>query len=131
MADVLSETIMSLEEKINMNEYKPIKNDDEYYFSVGQIVSYLLTKYKGKNRPLSLAGPFTNAKDNVTLKENLRKMYNKYSYAVNIGDKRFKNYYVLVTGYVPENEVNQDMIIAGLLSKNLIFKSNKEEVVNE
>lgn len=131
MADVLSETIMSLEEKINMNEYKPIENDDEYYFSVGQIVSYLLTKYKGKNRPLSLAGPFTNAKDNVTLKENLRKMYNKYSYAVNIGDKRFKNYYVLVTGYVPEKEVNQDMIIAGLLSKNLIFKSNKEEVVNE
>ncbi|MBE6051814.1 MAG: type I-B CRISPR-associated protein Cas8b/Csh1 [Clostridium sp.] len=125
VAEILNKTINSVKEKINADNYIGIENDEEYYFSVGQIVSYLLSKYKGKNKPLSLAAPFINAKTNEVLKENLRKLYKKYTYDPTCNNKRFKNYYVLVTGYEPDGKVNEDMIIAGFLSSNLIF--NKED----
>lgn len=129
VAEILSKTINSVKEKINADNYMPLENDEEYYFSIGQIVSYLLSKYKGKNKPLSLAAPFINAKSNAVLKENLRKLYNKYTYDPSCNNKKFKNYYVLVTGYEPEEKVNEDMIIAGFLSKNLIY--SKEENDND
>ncbi|MBN1037103.1 type I-B CRISPR-associated protein Cas8b/Csh1 [Clostridium botulinum] len=127
MAEILNKTIECVRNKINVDSYKAIETDDEYYFSVGQIVSYFLSKYKGKNKPLSLGKPFINVKSNEIIRDNLRKMFNKYSYDPSINSKRFKNLYVLVNGYIPEGKVDEDMIIAGFLSNNLIYESSKEE----
>ncbi|MCR4944959.1 MAG: type I-B CRISPR-associated protein Cas8b/Csh1, partial [Clostridium sp.] len=121
MADILSKTINSIKNKVNSDDYIALENDDEYYFAVGQIVSYLLSKHKGKNKPLSLAEPFINAKSNKVLKDNLRRLYKKYTYEPTCNNKRFKNFFVLVLGYEPEKKVNEDMMIAGFLSNNLVY----------
>ena len=125
MADILNRTINSVKAKVNDDNYINLENDDEYYYSVGQTVSYLLSKHKGKNNPLSLAEPFVNAKSNKILMENLRKLYKKYSYDPYCNNKKFKNLYSLVLGYEPESKVNEDMILAGFLTNNLVYM--KEE----
>lgn len=125
MADILNRTITSVKAKVNDDNYINLENDDEYYYSVGQAVSYLLSKHKGKNNPLSLAEPFVNAKSNKVLMENLRKLYKKYAYDPYCNNKKFKNLYSLVLGYEPESKVNEDMILAGFLTNNLVYM--KEE----
>ena len=130
MADIIHDIKDSLRVKINSNVTDKLDNDDEYYFAVGQLVSYLLSKSKGKKKPHSLANPFINGKNNDEMKEKLRKLYGKYSYDLDMNGKRFNNLYAMIIGYVPEDKVNQDLIMGGYLSNNLIYESNKEEKVN-
>jgi len=127
MADILNKTINSVKNKVNADDYMALENDDEYYYATGQTVSYLLSKHKGKNRPLSLAEPFINAKNNKVLKENLRKLYKKYAYDPSCNNKRFKNLYSLVIGYEAESKVNEDMIIAGFLTNNIVYMKEEKE----
>ena len=48
MADTISCVKNDLRKKINAVETDSITSDTEYYFAVGQMVSYLLSKNKGK-----------------------------------------------------------------------------------
>ena len=130
MADIMYDLKKSLRVKINSNITDKLDNDKEYYFAVGQLVGYLLSRSKGKNKPHSLANSFINGKNNDDIKERLRKLYSKYSYDPDINGKRFNNLYAMIIGYVPEGKVNQDLIVGGYLNNNLIYESNKEEKVN-
>lgn len=131
MADIIHDIKNSLRVKINSNITDKLDNDDEYYFAVGQLVSYLLSKSKGKKKPHSLANPFINGKNNNEIKEKLRKLYAKYSYDLDMNGKRFNNLYAMIIGYVPEDKVNQDLIVGGYLSNGLIYESNKGVEINE
>lgn len=131
MADIIKDIKNSLRVKINANITDNLENDEEYYFAVGQLVNYLLSKSKGKKKPHSLANSFINGKNNIEIKEKLRKLYSKYSYDLDMNGKRFNNLYAMIIGYVPEDKVNQDLIIGGYLSNNLIYESSKGEEINE
>jgi len=130
MADIMYDLKKSLRVKINSNITDKLDNDKEYYFAVGQLVGYLLSRSKGKNKPHSLANSFINGKNNDDIKERLRKLYSKYSYYPAINGKRFNNLYAMIVGYMPEGKVNQDLIVGGYLNNNLIYESNKEEKGN-
>lgn len=127
MADKIIALKKNLRLKINNEVTGKFDSDDEYYFGVGQIVSYLLSKNKGKKKPHSLANPFINAKDNKVIKEKLRNFYKKYNYDIDMNGRRFKNLYAMILGYEADTKVNQDMIIAGYLNNNLIYESDKKE----
>lgn len=131
MADVIHDIKDSLRVKINESITNKLDNDDEYYFAVGQLVNYLLSKSKGKKKPHSLANPFINGKNNTDIKEKLRKLYGKYSYDLDMNGKRFNNLYAMIIGYSPEGKVNQDLIVGGYLSNNLIYESTKGAERNE
>lgn len=131
MADVIHDIKDSLRVKINESITNKLDNDDEYYFAVGQLVNYLLSKSKGKKRPHSLANPFINGKNNSEIKEKLRKLYGKYSYDLDMNGKRFNNLYAMIIGYSPEGKVNQDLIVGGYLSNNLIYEKDKGAERNE
>ncbi|HCW52771.1 MAG TPA: type I-B CRISPR-associated protein Cas8b/Csh1 [Clostridium sp.] len=132
MADTISSIKDSLRNKINSEYTDSITNDTEYYFAVGQMVSYLLSKNKGKKKVQSLANPFINGKNNEVIKEKLRNFYKRYNYDIDMSGKRFKNLYAMILSYEPDSKVDQDMIIAGYLHSNLIYESNKKgDVVNE
>lgn len=126
MADVIHEVKAKLRDKINSADTGKIESDDEYYFAVGQMVSYLLSKNKGKKRPHSLAASFINAKSDEKIREDLRKLFKKYSYDDSINSKRFNNLYAMILGYKTEKTVNQDMIIAGYLNNNLVYEKKEE-----
>ncbi|NFG62984.1 MULTISPECIES: type I-B CRISPR-associated protein Cas8b/Csh1 [unclassified Clostridium] len=129
MADIIFNLKETLRNKINSPTTDKFENDDEYYFAVGQLVSYLLAKNKGNKKMHSLANPFINAKNNELIKEKLRNFYKKYNYDINMNGRRFKNLYAMILGYKPESSVNQDMIIAGYLNSSLIYESNNKEEI--
>lgn len=127
MGDIIYELKNNLREKINSDETQSFKNDEEYFFAVGQFVSYLLSKNKGKNKPHSLANPFINAKNDIVIKEKLRNIFKRYNYDIDMNGRRVKNIYAMIVAYEPQGKVNQDLIIGGYLHSNLIYESKKGE----
>lgn len=131
MADILVDVKSSLRHKICQNETPSIDNDAEYYFAVGQLASYFISLNKSSKKVHSLANPIINAKNDERIKMECRRMFKKYNYTI-LKRKRFDNLMAMVSSYVPENKINEDLIIAGYLHSNLIFeKANKEENENE
>lgn len=131
MADVILDVKEKLRNKISIGGDQVIESDKEYFFAVGQLVSFFLSKSKGKKKPLSLANPFVNAKKDEMIKEKLKALYKKYNYDIQDNSFRFKNLYSMVAGYEVADKINDDMIIAGYLHSNLIYeKSNKENQNN-
>jgi CRISPR-associated protein Csh1 len=130
MADIIQNVKSNLRIKINSEVTEKLDEDKEYYFAVGQLVNYFLSKNKGKKKPHSLANPFINAKNNEIIKEKLRVFYKKYNYDIDSNGRRFKNLYAMIVSYIPAGKVDQDMIIAGYLHNNLIYESDKKEAKN-
>lgn len=128
MADVLLEIKESLRKKINEESTGTLENDREYYFAVGQLTSYFISLNKSKSKTHSLANPIINGKTDRRIKDELKKMYKKYNYNIDVKRKRFKNLYSMISSYMPEGKVEDDLIIAGYLHSNLIYeKVNKGE----
>jgi CRISPR-associated protein Csh1 len=57
MSDMLSDLTNSIRNKINNDITQKIDNDDEYYFLVGQLVSYLISRNKSNKKTHSLVNP--------------------------------------------------------------------------
>lgn len=126
MADIILDVKEKLRNKISIGGDQVIESDKEYFFAVGQLVSFFLSKSKGKKKPLSLANPFVNAKNDEMIKEKLKALYKKYNYDIQDNSLRFKNMYSMVSGYEVVDKINDDMIIAGYLHSNLLYeKLNK------
>lgn len=132
MADVILGVKEKLRSKISVVGDQAIESDKEYFFAVGQLVSFFLSKSKGKKKPLSLANPFINAKKDKMIKEKLQALFKKYNYNMFQDESfRFSKLYTMVMGYEVTDKINDDMIIAGYLHGNLIYeKSNKENEDN-
>lgn len=129
MADVIFDVKDNLRSKISLKETNYIENDKEYFFAVGQLVSFFISRSKGKKKPLSLANPFINAKKDKVIKEKLKALYKKYNYDIESYNFRFKGLYAMIMSYELDGKIDEDMIIAGYLHSNLLYEK-KEEVVN-
>lgn len=126
MADVMKEIRDTLREKISSKEYRSIGTDEEYYYAVGQLLRYFISLNKSTKKNHSLFNPFLNIKNNKLLKEKIRVFFKKYNYAIDVTSLRFNNLYNLVISYQPETELNQDYMIAGYISNNLIYEKKEE-----
>lgn len=125
MDDIIKDLKSNLKEKLSKEETDTFTSDEEYYFAIGQLASYLLSQSKSKSKPHSLVNPFINTKNNDVIKKRLKNIYLKYNY--NIYGKVVKNIYAMILSYAPVGRVNQDMILAGYLHNNLIYESKKKE----
>lgn len=130
MADVLKDLKDLLRKKINQEGTSFIESDREYYFAVGQLTSYFISLSKSKNKVHSLANPVINAKTDERIKGELRKLYKKYNYIINTGNRKFRNLYSMVVSYIPEDKVEEDLIIAGYLHSNLIYEKTDKDNAN-
>jgi CRISPR-associated protein Csh1 len=117
----------ALREKINEKETVGFSDSDEYYFAVGQLVSFFISKSKMTKKNHSLANPFLQAKTDAVIKKKLRDFYIKYNYTISYWWKKFNNMYAMVAIYEPEGKINTDMIIAGYLCDNLILEKDGDE----
>lgn len=132
MADIIFSLKENLRSKVSKKSTSYIESDEKYLFAVGQLVNFFISKSKGKKKPLSLANPFVNAKNDKVIKNKLKALYKKYNYDIDNYEIRFKTLYAMVMSYELESKVNDDMIIAGFLHSNLLYeKENKGEVSNE
>lgn len=125
MGDIIKDLKSNLKEKLSKEETDTFTSDEEYYFAIGQLASYLLSQSKSKSKSHSLVNPFINTKNNDVIKKRLKNIYLKYNY--NIYGKVVKNIYAMILSYAPVGRVNQDMILAGYLHNNLIYESKKKE----
>lgn len=120
-----------LREKINAKETEDILEDNEFYFAIGQIITYFLSNNKSGKKNYALINPYLNANDVGVLKSRLVADFKKYSYAIEIKGKRFPNLLAMLMAYQPEGKVNQEMLLAGIMCTNLIYEKTEEEKENE
>lgn len=115
-----------LREKINQVTTGCIESDEEFYFAAGQLANYFLTLSKAKVKSHFLSKPILTAKTNEKIKEELKKLYHKYSYDIKFA-RRFNNLYGMVCLYTGGNsKVNEDALLAGYLHSSLIYESKKD-----
>lgn len=126
MADVMKEIRDTLREKINSTEYASINSDEEYCYAVGQILRFFISLNKTAKKNHSLFNPFLNIKNDKMLKEKLAQLFKKYNYAIEERWLRFNNLYKLITSYIPETGIDQDYMIAGYISNNLIYEKKED-----
>lgn len=115
--------------------YEKIENDDEYYFLVGQITYFLLSKSKASKLTQDITEPIIKANNVKVLNKELKYLYDKYNYDISFKDKRFNNIYSQILLANPESSVkeNKDIILAGILSDNMFYikKNGGNEDENE
>jgi len=127
MADILNKIASNLREKINSKQTDKIESDNEYYFAVGQISSYLLSLNRSCKKMHSLINPLLNCKTDERLKLQLQMFFKKYNHSIQKESKRFNNFSAMVLGYQAESKVDDNMMVAGYLYSSLIYESKKEE----
>lgn len=126
MAEFITELTERMERKVLGNSVMPPVDDREYYYAVGQMVSYLISLSKSKDSKQSLINPFLNARTDEYLKKRIVQLYKRYNYAIPEYSGRVKNLLAMVEGYRPDGDVDQEMIILGYASDNLIYKSKEK-----
>ena len=124
---IQDERILFTRRKIQSKESEMIISDEEYFYAVGQLVNYFISLSKAKDKKHSLANPFFNIKNDAALKDKLFQYFMKYNYLIIRAGNRFNRLYAMVLDYVPEGKVSQEDIVAGYISDNLIYESNKKE----
>ncbi|AND85780.1 hypothetical protein GTH52_14865 [Clostridium tyrobutyricum] len=129
MANTIKNIRKSVDEKINIKkdiDYKvEINSEEEYYFCIGQLLQYFYSLNNSGNKNYSFINPILTASEDKVIKEKLRRLFVKYNYAI-MPSIKFRNMYYMILGYEPENEVDKDLIIAGFLCPNLIYKKSEK-----
>lgn len=127
MAEIISDLREKMEQKVFSDTLVPLESDREYYYAVGQLVAYLFSLNKAKEKSQSLLNPFLNAKTDGMIKRRLLQIYKKYNYCIPDFYRRVKNLLGMVEGYEPEGKVDQEMIILGYVSNNILYRKEEKE----
>ena len=118
----------SMREKINSEKNDgQILNDQEYSYSIGQVVNYFLGRYRGNNKNDIFIQPFLHSKGDKDIKLKLRRLYDKYKHDIPSNAVRFKRYYYMILDYTLDKKIDQDMLIAGYIGDNLIYEKKEEK----
>lgn len=104
-----------------------IETDDQYAFSVGQLIYYLLSKSKTSDRSYKRLEPFMQQVNSKELNKAIYRMFDTYKHE-NFSSN-FRNPFAEVMDYITDANVRDFMptILAGIFSKNELF-SDKEKV---
>lgn len=118
-----------LREHMKSVEPWTFSDDDEYYFAVGQLVSFFISKSKAAKKPLSFVNPFINSKKDELIKNQLNQLFKRFDYDIYPWNVGFKTMFSRVTLHNPIDPINKNMILAGLMSQSIIYskKETKEE----
>ena len=112
------------------------ESDEEYYYAVGQISRYILDKSRAlkKNKNLDMLRPIFSVRNDKILKERIALLAKKYAYAIELQYVRSTELLAKVLTYTPESKVNDVMIMAGYVDKNILYskkESDKETDVED
>lgn len=103
-------------------------NDEEYYYAVGQLIYYFLSKSKSVKKPFSMANQFLNADNDTLIKDKICQMFKRYDHAIDLEkDSRAKNVIHHVLMYEPTcKKVMQRELIAGLTADSAFYVKKEE-----
>ncbi|MDF2821880.1 MAG: hypothetical protein K0R15_2328 [Clostridiales bacterium] len=108
------------------------QNDETYYYLVGQLANFLLSKSKAQKTTYRLAYDLINARNSRRFKLIFDQLFLKYGYDIELNPNgRFDKMFAAVNGYKPQENISEhsDSFMAGLASPCLIYTKaiNKEE----
>lgn len=132
MADSVIDIRNSLKQKVNnrfeKDNYISMENDKEYYYAVGQLTSYFLSKSKSKKKNMSFINQIISCRKDEIIKMRLERLFKQYNYDMDYyRDYKIRNLYSMINAYVPGSGTNVDMIINGFLSSNLVYEKREEQ----
>lgn len=106
-----------------------IENDEEYFFALGQLAKFLISRNRITVKTHELAVRVIESRDIEGLKREIYKFFVKYAYDIGFYSTKFNTLYERVLGYEPKSKkINTDRLLGGYLSDSLIYeKSTKEE----
>ena len=129
MGAVVENVRKNVDRKINIKEDKKyeveIESDREYHFCIGQLLNYFYSLNRSASKNYSFINTIINARNVKVVRDKLRALFIKYDYAIQ-SSFRFNNMYYMVLSYEPEGEIDKDLIIAGFLCPNLIYKKSED-----
>lgn len=120
--EMMNEAKNQFENHINSREEWDFKNDDEYYYAVGQLTNAFMQLNKSANKNMSFVNIILNAKSDEEIKKRLVGLFKKYNYAIKEAKDSFyfKNAYSHIMGYEPKSEVSARFVSYGYADKWLI-----------
>lgn len=102
------------------------ESDEEYYYAVGQISRYILGLSKAYKKALDMLRPILSVKNDKVLKERIVILAKKYDYAIEMKYIRTSELLARVLTYTPKDKVNDVMIMAGYVDRNILYISKKK-----
>lgn len=127
MSDVMSEVRRQLLEHVMKSQGEwMFENDDEYYYAVGQISRYILELSRAEKKSLDMLKPILTVRDDKILKKRVVLLAEKYDYAIEMKYARTMELLGKVLTYTPGESVNEVMVMAGYVDKNILFMSKKK-----
>ncbi len=128
MEVIMTDVRKQMREHINCKQDWSFSSDDEYYYAVGQLVAFYLSRTKAGKKPQSFINPFIQAKTDEVIKRRLRQLYPKINYDLDLNDNyRDRTLTGHVFRYQPVNKVNQDMLISGFADRSLVYEKKEED----
>ena len=117
-------------ERIVKEEGK-IETDEQYYFLLGQVAYYLLTRSKASKLTQDITEPLLRANTIERIKNELKLLRERYGYDVFLIFPKFNNIFSQLMSQEPEGKVkeNANMLLAGLLANNLFYNGKEEKNV--
>lgn len=105
-----------------------IDSDEQFAFSAGQVIYYILSKSKSADKSYSRLEPFLQLTDAERLKQSILKIFNTYKHER--FSKRFSNPFAQILVYnTRTNNLKELMplLLAGFFSKNQLFSEGSTE----
>ncbi|MGR6835978.1 hypothetical protein [Syntrophomonas erecta] len=132
VATLINQAYGSLTKKLNSKDkLVTCANNEEFAFLAGQLAFYLLAQSKADRKNLGMMEPILRAKNVAILKRRLEDLLDTYGHEIALGNVRFRNGFSMVMGYETNMKLegtNRDMLLAGLMAKNLFYEKSGEEL---
>ncbi|MEA5256863.1 hypothetical protein VB264_03645 [Arcicella aquatica] len=104
-----------------------IRTDEEFAFTAGQVIYYILAKSKSEDKSYSRLEPFLQLTDSERLKQNISKIFNTYKHER--FSSRFSNPFAQIMAYTTDGNLKDLMplMLSGYFSKNQLFGKGKDD----
>lgn len=126
--------IQPLQEKLKSllnNSDVHIENDEEFAFSAGQLVYYLIYQSEAANKTHALMEPFISKNEPELFKVAIARGIDKYKHKLPYGTKKFQKLASEVLGWETQTKIKDllPLFLAGYFSNSQLFESTKNEGV--
>ncbi|MGL5434443.1 MAG: hypothetical protein ACRDBO_03460 [Lachnospiraceae bacterium] len=124
MEELMNKVRVALRGHVNAKDDWEFENDQEYYYAVGQLLRYYLSKTRSIRVTQSLVNPFLNARQDRVIKNRLQQLYKKTNYDIDVTNPRVNNLISHIHTYDPQESVDQDYLMGGFTSSLLIYEKD-------
>ena len=111
-----------------------IENDNEFAFTAGQVIYYLLSQSETANKTHALLEPFLQKSDAEQFKTAISRTLDRYKHKIHFNHQKFNKLMSEVLGYTTAQNIKNLMpiILAGYFSDNILYgKKSDQDTIEE